>query len=64
MAEKKAKTSVKYKATSRFFEWIPKDSPDIIDYVEALEKGESVNLKNFTPNRIEWCLANDLIVKV
>ena len=63
MADKKENTNSKYKATPRLFEWIPEDSPDFKDYIVSLKKGESVDLKKLTPERLKWCLANELITK-
>ena len=63
MATKKINTDCKYKAKPRFFEWVPVESPDFLEYVEALKKGESVDLKKIKPNRLKWCLDNELIVK-
>ena len=64
MAEKKENTRNKYKANPRLFEWIPEDSPDFKDYRALLEKGESSDLKKLTPERLKWCLDNELITKV
>ena len=64
MAEKKSNISSKYKANSTLFEWVPEDSPDFKDYVAALKKGESSDLKKLTPERLKWCLDNELITKV
>ena len=64
MAGKKENTSNKYKANPRLFDWIPEDSPDFKDYMVALKKGESSDLKNLTPERLKWCLDNELITKV
>ena len=63
MADKKENTSNKYKAKPRLFEWVPEDSPDFKDYMVSLKKGDSVDLKNLTPERLKWCLANELITK-
>ena len=64
MADKKENTSNKYKANARLFDWVPDDSPDFKDYMSALKKGEPMDLKNLTPERLKWCLANELIPKV
>ena len=64
MAEKKEKTSNKYKATSRLFEWVPEDSPDFKDYMPSLKEGEPSDLKKITPQRLKWCLDNKLITKI
>ena len=64
MAEKKENTRNKYKANPRLFEWIPEDSPDFKDYRALLEKGESSDLKKLTPERLNWCLDNELVTKV
>ena len=64
MAEKTTKTSNKYIATPTLFEWVPEDSPDFKDYMSALKKGESVELNKLTPERLKWCLDNELITKV
>ena len=64
MAEKKENTTIKYKATTTLFEWVPEDSPDFKDYVALLKKGESSDLKKLTPERLKWCLDNKLMTKV
>ena len=64
MTDKKANTINKYKATSTLFEWVPEDSPDFKDYVALLKKGEASDLKKLTPERLKWCLDNELITKV
>ena len=64
MTEKKGNTVIKYKANPNLFEWVPEDSPDFEDYVVALKKGESSDLKKLTPKRLKWCLDNELITKV
>ena len=63
MADKKENTSNKYKANSRLFEWVGEDSPDFKDYVVSLKKGEASDLKKLTPERLKWCLDNELITK-
>jgi hypothetical protein len=63
MAEKKENTRNKYKANPRLFEWVSEDSPDFKDHVSSLKKGDSVDLKNLTPERLKWCLDNELITK-
>ena len=60
---KKASSSGKYKATPRLFEWIPDDSPDFKDYMAMLKKGESADLKHLSPERLQYCLDNELITK-
>ena len=64
MTEKKSNISSKYKATPILFEWVPEDSPDFKDYVVLLKKGESSDLKKLTPERLKWCLDNELITKI
>ena len=64
MADKKENANNKYKANPRLFEWIPEDSPDFKDYVSLLKKGESSDLKKIAPERLKWCLDNELITKV
>ena len=64
MADKKENKSNKYKATKTLFEWVGEDSPDFKDYVSLLKKGESSDLKKLTPERLKWCLDNELITKV
>ena len=62
MADKK-NTQVLYKAKPRLFEWVPVDSSDFKDYMAMLKKGESSDLKKLTPERLKWCLDNELITK-
>ena len=64
MAEKKENTRNKYKANPRLFDWIPEDSPDFKDYMAVLKKGASSDLKKLTPERLNWCLDNELVTKV
>ena len=64
MADKKENTVNKYKANPRLFEWVSEDSPDFKDYMPLLKKGESSDLKKLTPERLDWCLDNELITKV
>ena len=63
MADKK-KTEVLYKANARLFEWVPGDSLDFKDYMPMLKKGESSDLKKLTPERLKWCLDNELITNI
>ena len=64
MAEKKENTGSKYKANSRLFEWIPEDNLIFKDYIPSLKKGESSDLKKLTPEKLQWCLDNELITKI
>ena len=56
-------SKITYKATSRFFDWIPADSPDVMNYYEDLKNGEAMDLKNVSKARIQFMLNNELIVK-
>ena len=66
MADKvnKVKTGSAYKANPRLFEWVPDDSPDFKEYMTMLKKGESSDLKQLTPQRLKWCLDNELITSI
>ena len=59
---KTSNTVKKYKATERLFEWIPIDSPDFADYMADLKKGNAVELKKVSAERMKWALANELLI--
>ena len=37
---------------------------DFKDYMPSLKKGESSDLKQLTPQRLKWCLDNELITSI
>ena len=60
-AKENKNNAVKYKATPRFFEWIPETSPDFASIYPLLKKGDACHVK-VAANRMKWCLDNELLI--
>ena len=66
MAEKTTKIkkpSNDYKATDAYKTFMPNSGLLSEDQHDSLLKGESSDLKKLTPERLKWCLDNELITK-